>query len=575
MNTRTRARCRCVALARRARRRRPRAASTACPTSNPPNDARARGRHAAERPARHAVRRASFRSRSRTRTAARSRRRSPASPSPSPRRRRGRAASSRQRHRTRRSSAPTRRDGRPRRRSPPTRSPAATRSSRRLRLRLGRRSRSSNTPSGVPADDRGAVAVERSRRSSEPATAKPLRREVLDANGNPVTGANVTFSLGAGRHVRRRRRDRPSDVDRRDRPRDLAAASSPARLPERSPRPPTVRGRRVGTVRARQPRGEPPHDLDRRCADAVGGGRHSLPTAARGARSLDADGRRSRARPSPSRSARARRRRHGRPPERASPAARPGDRDHERATGSPSSPRLVANTTAGTFTATATVTGGRTVVFTLRNLAGAATRRSPPAPRRASRRPSERASRSGSPSPSPTRTATRSPGVIVTFSAPTRRCERTLRRHGTTHRAREDRTHRGIAVAPAFVADANAGRLRRARDRRRARSGLRARQRACRRMSEPAALEPHRLALADLAAGRERRPAHAARCARRSRRSGSRSASPRSSPCSASRRRRRPGCSARSTSSARTCSPSQTARRCSAARPSCRSPRRG
>ena len=130
------------------------------------------------------------------------------------------------------------------------------------------------------------------------------------------------------------------------------------------------------------------------------------------------------------------------------------------------------------------------------------------------------------------------------------RGERALRRHGRTVRVRTD-------------ADGDRGRsgVRRERRRRRLR---RARERS-------AARAPAAFALVNLPRGWTRvssrprgcgrptssasRPSACARagCAPRCRRSGSRSASRRSSPCSACRPRRRPGCSPRSTGSARTC----------------------
>ena len=92
-----------------------------------------------------------------------------------------------------------------------------------------------------------------------------------------------------------------------------------------------------------------------------------------------------------------------------------------------------------------------------------------------------------------------------------------------------------------------------------------------------AAVEPHAAAAATR---RPRAARHASACARagcapRSRRSGSRSASPRSSPCSASPPPVRPGCSPRSTSSAPTCSTSPPARTSAARACRCRSRRPG
>ena len=54
-----------------------------------------------------------------------------------------------------------------------------------------------NTASGVPAT---IAPLSPASQSATVSTryAQPLQAQVLDANGNPVTGANVTFSLGSG-----------------------------------------------------------------------------------------------------------------------------------------------------------------------------------------------------------------------------------------------------------------------------------------------------------------------------------------------------------------------------------------
>ena len=54
-----------------------------------------------------------------------------------------------------------------------------------------------NTASGVPAT---IAPLSPASQSASVSTryAQPLQAQVLDANGNPVTGANVTFSLGSG-----------------------------------------------------------------------------------------------------------------------------------------------------------------------------------------------------------------------------------------------------------------------------------------------------------------------------------------------------------------------------------------
>ena len=54
-----------------------------------------------------------------------------------------------------------------------------------------------NTASGVPATIAPLAATSQSA-SVSTRYAQPLQAQVLDANGNPVTGANVTFSLGSG-----------------------------------------------------------------------------------------------------------------------------------------------------------------------------------------------------------------------------------------------------------------------------------------------------------------------------------------------------------------------------------------
>jgi hypothetical protein len=119
-----------------------------------------------------------------------------------------------------------------------------------------------------------------------------------------------------------------------------------------------------------------------------------------------------------------------------------------------SSPRLTADTTAGSFAATATLTSGGTVAFSLRNRAG----------RPASVTAGVAASES-------TTVGSRFPvrfavtvadengnavaGVVVTYSAPRSGASGRFA-HGR-HTVRVKTDARGIAVAPAFEADGTAG----------------------------------------------------------------------------------------------------------------------
>ena len=112
-----------------------------------------------------------------------------------------------------------------------------------------------NTASGVPATIAPLSAASQSATVST-RYAQPLQAQVLDANGNPVTGANVTFSLGSGSGggaggsgSERAARARASTAARARQARSPTAPGSPPRrcspptaLPGSSRPPPRPRG---------------------------------------------------------------------------------------------------------------------------------------------------------------------------------------------------------------------------------------------------------------------------------------------------------------------------------------------
>jgi len=310
-----------------------------------------------------------------------------------------------------------------------------------------------NTPSGVPAT---ITALTPMRQSATVGAhfAKPLRVQVLDATGKAVAGASVSFSLGTGASFDGGGGQAvvPTDaagiatspsftagqvVGAFTGIATVAGAAGPARfalddLAAGPPRLSLVRGsaqsavvgtryRRALEVRVRNSAGRPVPGATVTFSLSAAGGAGSGSTAAAG-------------------------------------ASFTGGAEQATATtnanGVASSPRVTANTVAGSFTATATLTGGGTVVFSLRNRAGR------PEVLTAGVGASESATVG---SRFPVRLAVTvtdehgNPvgGVVVTFAAP--KGGATGRFSGGRRRVRLKTDSRGIAVAPAFAADGVAG----------------------------------------------------------------------------------------------------------------------
>ena len=183
-----------------------------------------------------------------------------------------------------------------------------------------------NTAAGIPATIT-PLAPTSQHATVNSRYAQPLAVRVLDANGNPVVGANVTFSLGSaggrrsGWRLGPRRRARASTTAQPRPPRRPTPTAS-------RPRPGLQRERhqrrvhrdrhrrarhRAGPLHARQPRRQAAHDRPGRVEQPHGDDRDALrpPPAGDGFATPRAG--RSRARPSPSRSAP--------PPPRAPPPA--------------------------------------------------------------------------------------------------------------------------------------------------------------------------------------------------------------------------------------------------------------
>ena len=569
---------------RAARRRRP-----ACPASNPPNDADARRRNAAEAQLGTPFADRS-RSRSRTRTAARSR--PPLAgiavtfTAPGERRR---AEPSRRAARTRVTVGTDASGQRDRAEFTANGIAGQLHGHRELRLRLGLVLADEHRERGRRRRSRRSRR-RASRRPSTAATRSRSRRRCSTPTATRSQGASVTFTLGSARRRAALAGARGASFDggsaRRPSTTNATGIATSPRFTANSAAgtftaTATVAGRhRAGQLHARQPRRQAATHHRLGATQRIGDRRHRYATAAAG-QGRDA-----------SRQAAAGRDRHLHARRSAAPARR------ERGAG--------ASFAGGTSQATAT-----TNAFGHRDLAplrGEHDRRHVHRDRdrdaaatgqRASRSTTCRAGRRRSP---PASAASESTTVGTRFPIRARRHRhrqarqprRRRARHasprrpaapsGTLRRARHaQRVTRagpnasGIAVAPAFTANAHAGRLHRQGDRQAAGAAAFAlvNQPPAERVSATRARRRTKLRPRRPRARREHRPAHPPPARRRSRRSGSRSASPRSSPCSASPPPRRPGCSPRSTSSAPTCSPSPPARRSSAAPPSCRSPRPG
>jgi hypothetical protein len=303
-----------------------------------------------------------------------------------------------------------------------------------------------NTPSGVPA------TITTLAPSSQSAVvgarfSKPLRIEVLDATGKPVEGANVSFSLGAGASFDGGGAQATSSTDA------TGIATSPS----------FVAGPTAGTFTAiatvtgvsGQARftlddlGAKPSRLSlvgRATQSAVVGTRYRQPLEVR---VRDAAGRPvGGATVSFSLGSSA-----GGTGSTAGATFVGGSAQATATTnakGIASSPRLTANTTAGSFVATATMTGGGTALVSLRNRAGR------PASVTAGAAASE-STTIGSRFPVrlavtvTDRNGNAVSGVVVTFSAPRDGASGRFGHGRRTVRLETDA--RGIAVAPAFIAD--------------------------------------------------------------------------------------------------------------------------
>ena len=242
-----------------------------------------------------------------------------------------------------------------------------------------------NTASGI------AATITPGAPASQSATAgsrypQPLQATVLDANGNPVDGATVTFTLGSsGGGGRRRCEHCGCELRRRSRPGDrahrLLGHCDLAPVHRQRHRRHVHRDRRDGGCRragrllARQPRRQAAHDQRSRTGEADGDDRRPLRQAVAG----EAARRQRQAVAGSDRDVHARLR-HKRRRAGAGGSAGAGASfadgssqatETTDASGVATSPRFSANTTAGRFTATATTTGTSEVVsFSLDNLAG-------------------------------------------------------------------------------------------------------------------------------------------------------------------------------------------------------------
>jgi hypothetical protein len=311
-----------------------------------------------------------------------------------------------------------------------------------------------NTPSGVPAE------IKLSSPSKQSAVVgarypKPLRVEVVDAAGQPVAAANVSFSLGSAASFDGGGAQATASTDASGiatspsfvagpaagaftATASVAGVAEPARftLHDLAAKPPRLalagRGSQSAVVGTRYRQ-----RLEVRVDDAAGrplGG--ATVTFTLGAGAPGATGGTGT----------------------AAGASFAGGAAQATATtnskGVASSPRLTANTTAGSFAATATLTGAGTVVFALRNRAGR------PAALTAGVAASE-STKLGTRFPIPLavtvtdRNGNPVAGVAVTYSAPKSGASGRFAHGRRTVRVKTDAN--GIAVAPAFVADDRPG----------------------------------------------------------------------------------------------------------------------
>lgn len=311
-----------------------------------------------------------------------------------------------------------------------------------------------NTPSSVPAEIR---VPSPSKQSAVVGAryAKPLRVEVVDATGKPVDGASVTFSLGTGASFDGGGAQAEELTDA------FGFATSPTFFAGQAPGAFTATASVSGVT---EPARFALDDLAAKPPriSIVDGGTSSAVVGAHYRRPLEVQVRNGAGRPlagaavtfslgssGPGASGTG---------STAAGASFVGGAtqatETTNARGIASSPRLTANAAAGGFVATATVTGGRTVVFSLRN------------------RPAQpRALTAGAAANETTTLKTRFPiplavtvtdrsgnpvaGVAVTFSAP--RAGATGRFTGGRRTVRAKSDARGIAVAPAFVAGSTPG----------------------------------------------------------------------------------------------------------------------
>ena len=307
-----------------------------------------------------------------------------------------------------------------------------------------------NTPNGVPATIT-ALAPKSQSAISGAHFAKPLRVLVVDSTGKPVAGTGVSFSLGSGASFDAGGPQVAATTDASGiatSPSIVAGqvagtftavatvtgVTAPARfaLDDLAAGPPhlsRVRGNSQAAVVGAHYR----HLLEVRVRNAAGhpvaGATVTFSLGAAGGGTGSTAG-----------------------------ASFAGGADQATATtnakGIASSPRLTANTTAGSFAATAALTGGGTVVFSLRN------RAAPPAVVTAGVGAGESATAG---SPFPVRLAVTvtdengNPvgGVAVTFLAP--QDGASGRFHGRRRTVRVRTDTRGIAVAPAFTANDTPG----------------------------------------------------------------------------------------------------------------------
>jgi adhesin/invasin len=311
-----------------------------------------------------------------------------------------------------------------------------------------------NTPSGVPAEIK---VLSPSKQSAVVGARYPkaLRAEVLDATGKPVVGASVSFSLGTGAVF-----DGGGAQAE-----ELTDASGTATSPS------FVAGPAVGAFTATASVSEVAEParfaLDDLAAEPpqisiVGRERRSAVVGSHYRRPLEVKVRDGAGRPlagatvtfslgsSPPGATGAT----GSTAGATFAGGATQATETTAANGIASSPRLSANTTAGAFAATATVTAGRPVVFSLRNRPG-----------------SPRSLAAGAAASEATIVGTRFPiplavtvtdsngnpvaGVTVTFTAP--RGGANGRFGGGRRRASAQTDARGIAVAPAFVAGSKPG----------------------------------------------------------------------------------------------------------------------